>query len=75
MSSPRAGEAAPMSPCINVCVLGTDGLCNGCLRDREEIGGWSAMSAAEQWRVIARLDSRRVERGAARTKSPPPGGP
>jgi predicted Fe-S protein YdhL (DUF1289 family) len=75
MSSPRAGAAAPMSPCINVCVLGADGLCNGCLRDRYEIGGWSAMSAAEQWSVIARLDARRSERGTRRTPSPPPRGP
>ena len=68
MTLPPGGrESRPMSPCINVCVLGPDGLCNGCFRDRQEIGAWSRMSAAEQWSVLARLESRRVERRLERT--------
>ncbi len=60
----RSPAPRPLSPCINVCVLGEDGLCNGCFRDRREIGGWSGMSAAEQWQVLERLEGRRLGRRA-----------
>ncbi|HLY53427.1 MAG TPA: DUF1289 domain-containing protein [Steroidobacteraceae bacterium] len=49
----------PASPCINVCSLDAQGLCIGCLRTGEEIGRWLAMSADEQWRLIAELERRR----------------
>jgi uncharacterized protein len=49
----------PPSPCINVCRLDANGLCVGCLRSGEEIGRWMAMSAAEQWQLLAQLAERR----------------
>jgi predicted Fe-S protein YdhL (DUF1289 family) len=49
----------PPSPCINVCSLDARGFCIGCLRTGEEIGRWLAMSAPEQWRLIAQLEERR----------------
>ena len=52
-------EERPASPCINVCQLGADGLCIGCLRSGDEIGRWMAMSADEQWRLLAVLAERR----------------
>ena len=48
----------PPSPCIKVCVL-TGSRCSGCLRTIDEIAGWSAMSAEQQWAVIAALENRR----------------
>ncbi|HYM44064.1 MAG TPA: DUF1289 domain-containing protein [Steroidobacteraceae bacterium] len=55
----RASPQRPPSPCINVCSLDAQGFCIGCLRTGEEIGRWLAMSAAEQWRLIAELEQRR----------------
>ena len=49
----------PASPCINVCQLGADGFCIGCLRTGDEIGRWMAMSADEQWRLLTVLAERR----------------
>ncbi len=49
-------QAAPTSPCINVCVLDAGRTCSGCGRTLDEIAGWGRMSAAEQWQVIARLE-------------------
>jgi len=45
-------SSAPHSPCINVCVLGANGHCLGCLRTGDEIARWREMSAQEQWSVI-----------------------
>jgi predicted Fe-S protein YdhL (DUF1289 family) len=42
-----------------VCTLDARGLCVGCLRSGEEIGRWMAMSAEEQWRLLAVLEERR----------------
>lgn len=48
------------SPCNNVCVVDPySGLCKGCLRTLEEIGGWSAMSDEERERVLSVLEERR----------------
>jgi len=35
------GRPAALTPCIGVCTLGTDGLCDGCLRSGAEIAAWS----------------------------------
>jgi predicted Fe-S protein YdhL (DUF1289 family) len=51
----------PPSPCINVCSLDAQGYCIGCLRTGAEIGRWLAMSAQEQWRLIAELEERRTQ--------------
>jgi len=50
--------SAPASPCINVCTLDARGCCTGCGRSSAEIAGWSRMSPAERWAVIARLEQR-----------------
>jgi predicted Fe-S protein YdhL (DUF1289 family) len=57
--APAAAPERPPSPCINVCSLDEGGYCIGCLRTGAEIGRWLAMSAAEQWRLIAELEERR----------------
>ena len=49
----------PASPCIKVCELNAQGYCTGCLRTGAEIGQWTAMSPAQQWRLIAELAHRR----------------
>jgi predicted Fe-S protein YdhL (DUF1289 family) len=49
----------PRSPCTRICSLDEQGYCVGCLRTADEIGRWTSMSAAEQWRVVAELKRRR----------------
>ncbi len=52
-----------LSPCIGVCTLGDDGLCEGCLRSGDEIARWLAMSAAERQRLMdVELPRREAER-------------
>jgi predicted Fe-S protein YdhL (DUF1289 family) len=50
----------PMSPCINVCAIGLNGLCSGCLRTRDEIASWMRMNPLQQWGLMAELDRRRT---------------
>jgi predicted Fe-S protein YdhL (DUF1289 family) len=37
-----------LSPCVGICRLGRDGLCEGCLRTGDEIARWIAMSDTER---------------------------
>lgn len=55
----RAEFDRPRSPCIKLCSLDEQGYCVGCLRTADEIGRWTSMSAAEQWRVVAEIKRRR----------------
>ncbi|HEY7887666.1 MAG TPA: DUF1289 domain-containing protein [Steroidobacteraceae bacterium] len=56
---PPEGWDRPRSPCTRICSLDEQGYCIGCLRTADEIGRWTSMSAAEQWRVVAELEKRR----------------
>jgi len=56
---PAAEWDRPRSPCTRICSIDEQGYCVGCLRTGDEIGRWTSMSAAEQWRVIAELKRRR----------------
>ena len=56
-------QAPPESPCVNVCVLDASRTCIGCRRTLDEIARWVRMSAAEQWKVIARLEALRDQGG------------
>ena len=40
------------SPCIGVCRIGNDGLCEGCLRTGDEIAAWPRLGDAERLRMI-----------------------
>jgi len=41
---PPVPRKAVLSPCIGVCTLGNDGLCEGCWRTADEIAAWSTLS-------------------------------
>jgi hypothetical protein len=41
-----------LTPCIGVCTLGADGLCEGCHRNAAEIGAWSSLDDAERARIM-----------------------
>lgn len=38
----------PLSPCTGVCRIGTNGLCEGCLRTLDEIARWSTFDDARK---------------------------
>lgn len=47
------------SPCVKICTLDArSGMCLGCGRTVDEIGRWTAMSAAERTRVMGQLPAR-----------------
>jgi len=49
---------------MNVCVLDAARTCVGCRRTIDEIANWARMSAADQWRVVERLERLRDIAGA-----------
>ncbi|HXV15115.1 MAG TPA: DUF1289 domain-containing protein [Candidatus Krumholzibacteria bacterium] len=58
----RETSQHPSSPCTSLCVLDSaTGRCQGCGRTLEEIGRWSAMTAAEKWAVLRAVRARRGE--------------
>jgi predicted Fe-S protein YdhL (DUF1289 family) len=50
------------SPCIGICRLGGDGLCEGCHRTAEEIAGWLAYSDEQRRHLMNDVLPRRAER-------------
>lgn len=62
MNLPLNDPATPLerieSPCVGTCTLDTDGLCIGCRRSAEEIGGWLAMSPDERREIMDVLPQR-----------------
>ena len=44
-----------VSPCVNICEMGDDGLCDGCLRTLDEIAAWGVMSPQLRLHVIDEL--------------------
>tara|TARA_R110002110_G_scaffold411566_2_gene636110 strand:+ start:53757 stop:53948 length:192 start_codon:yes stop_codon:yes gene_type:complete len=51
-------EEEPRSPCISVCVLDTDDVCQGCFRTANEITDWFMASNEEKREVLARARER-----------------
>lgn len=43
---------AVLTPCIGVCDLAADGLCEGCHRNTSEIARWSQMSNQERLQLM-----------------------
>jgi predicted Fe-S protein YdhL (DUF1289 family) len=51
------------SPCVSVCVVHpTLGLCEGCLRNIDEIGAWGQMPSAQQRQVWQHIQQRCAQR-------------
>lgn len=54
------------SPCIDICKIDKkSGLCKGCLRTRQEIKGWKALSKSERREIIGDIVLRKREARAA----------
>lgn len=60
------------SPCINVCRMHPrTGLCEGCLRNIDEITVWSRLDDAGKLGVLALIDRRREALRAERRAAAP----
>ena len=46
------------SPCISVCVLNTNDICEGCFRSVREITDWSVMTTDQKQAVMAEVKNR-----------------
>lgn len=50
-----------LTPCIGVCTMNPQGLCDGCLRTLEEIAGWSQMDDSRRERLMDEILPARAE--------------
>ena len=57
VTTPEPPDVA--SPCVGVCVIGDDDLCEGCARTIEEIADWGMASFDERRAILAALPGRR----------------
>ena len=51
----------PKSPCISICVLDDDDICQGCYRTAEEITDWFMSSTDDKREVLWRCRERMSE--------------
>ncbi len=54
-------EEEPKSPCVSICVLDGDDICQGCYRSAAEITDWFMASAQEKRDILARARERLLE--------------
>ena len=54
-------ESEPKSPCVSICVLSEDDICQGCFRSADEITEWFMASNEEKRAIIERSIKRRDE--------------
>ena len=50
---------ARVTPCVRVCRIAADGLCEGCARTTAEIGMWSRIDDDQAREIMAGLARRR----------------
>ena len=55
-------EEGPKSPCVSICVLDENDICEGCYRSADEITDWF-MCSDEEKRAILRRARERFEAG------------
>ena len=51
----------PKSPCVSICVLSEDEICQGCFRSADEIAEWFMASDEGKRAILQRADQRRDE--------------
>ena len=56
-------EPEPQSPCISVCYLDEQEICQGCFRSASEIADWLMVSAQQKREILARAEERRDATG------------
>jgi uncharacterized protein len=62
--NPKTEAQHVASPCISVCTIDpASGLCAGCYRTLDEIGGWIELSNEAKRALVAALPARRSRLG------------
>lgn len=51
-------DVAVKSPCISVCLLNENDVCEGCYRSAQEITDWSILSNLEKQQVMVKVRER-----------------
>jgi predicted Fe-S protein YdhL (DUF1289 family) len=55
----NCASAAPLaSPCVNVCALDDNGVCQGCFRTLAEISAWRESTESEKAETLAKSKAR-----------------
>ncbi|MFK4751189.1 MULTISPECIES: DUF1289 domain-containing protein [Oceanospirillaceae] len=63
-TTPSAGTELPVkSPCVHVCVLDNQDICQGCYRSGMEISQWGRMSNSDKRDVLTRCHQRELVSG------------
>ena len=50
------------SPCISICQMSPNGLCEGCFRTLDEIAAWGRLAQDAKRQVLQRVEERVKER-------------
>jgi predicted Fe-S protein YdhL (DUF1289 family) len=59
MSETLIAAGVVASPCVGVCRLTEEGLCEGCLRSIDEITAWGRLDEAARRAIVVDLERRR----------------
>ncbi|MDP2504769.1 DUF1289 domain-containing protein [Oceanobacter sp. 3_MG-2023] len=71
-TTPSAGTDLPVkSPCVHVCVLDNQDICQGCYRTGLEISHWGRMTNPEKRDVLALCQQREQASGNVFVITPP----
>lgn len=58
--TPRQPPRPVVTPCVKVCIVdGPTGLCLGCYRTLQEIGGWTGLTDERRAEIMSELPTRR----------------
>ena len=49
----------PQSPCVSICLLDEENICQGCFRSADEITDWLMASAQQKRDILQRTVERR----------------
>ncbi len=58
----------PQSPCISICVLDEQDICQGCFRSAGEVTDWVMASASEKQAMLDRAQERMLAATSIRLK-------
>ena len=61
-------DTEPQSPCISICCLDEQEICQGCFRSATEIADWLMVGAEQKRAILARAEARRDADGLIKPK-------
>jgi predicted Fe-S protein YdhL (DUF1289 family) len=58
MSDTMTENVVVKSPCISICVLNEEDICEGCYRSAQEITDWTELSNPQKEQVLLKVNER-----------------